>query len=174
MPDETAAPARSPTPLEEGSPYPSPAEPLVESERFVNKRGGYRFSLPEGWKANKKGPRTELRGPKRVAAMSIAPIKTHSLKKVSRSLVRSIRAGYSKVKVEGRENSPIGELRSRAVAGRAVNERGAKLRFLAIAIKGSKRFFGVGVFTPRSSDPSQVVPAVQTIVSSFEPVKRRS
>lgn len=96
-----------------------------------------------------------------------------SFEKAARDLLASIRDGYDRMRVARREDSSVGELPARAVSGGAVNERGAKLRFLVIAIEAPEAFFGVTVFTPAASNPATVLPPAQAIISSFRVVDQR-
>jgi predicted Zn-dependent protease len=144
--------------------------PVVQTKDFVNERGGYGFSYPEGWKVEADGPRTNLVGPGHEAVMSMGPIPAESLDDASRDLVASINQGYGNVKVRGGDDSAVGELPANAIAGTATNDQGAKIRFLVIAIEDEGRFYAINIFTTESSDPATVLPPAQAIVSSFKPL----
>ena len=149
------------------TPSPSAEAPPL-TDPYVNERGGYSFELPAGWRARGLGETTNLRGPGDQAAVSIGPVDARSLGSASRSLLGALREGYEDVEIANRNRQEVAGAPARAVAGTAVNQQGARLRFLAIAVNGGGRFYGINVFAPESSDPAQVLPAVQTIVSTFE------
>jgi len=164
--------SRDPAPVassaDAGTPSPIEETPSPSTEPYVNERGGYSVGLPTGWRARGDGPATNLRGPDDEAAVSIGPLDAASLSSASRALLRALREGYEDVEVASRNRQEVAGASARAVAGTAVNRQGARLRFLVIAVRGEGRYFGINVFAPESSDPAQVLPAVQTIVSTFE------
>ena len=160
-------PAPVASPEEAVTPSPSQEAPPL-TDPYVNERGGYSFELPADWRARGVGQTTNLRGPDDEAAVSIGPVDAGSLSSASRSLLSALREGYESVEVASRNRQEVAGAPARAVAGTAVNLQGARLRFLTIAVDGRGRYFGINVFAPESSDPAQVLPAVQTIVSTFE------
>ena len=136
-------------------------------QSYRNEAGNFSFSHPPEWEVRARDVRTNLKAPGDAAVMSIGPLSAGSLESASDELLTALRDGYERVRVSRRQDSSVGDLPARAVAGRAVNERGARLRFLVIAIEAPEGCFGITVFTPETSDPATVLPPAQAIVSSF-------
>lgn len=161
-----APPRRSQPPASRSAPSSTGQGP--QSSRHTNEVGGYSFLRPAGWEVSERGTISELTGPDRDVIVSFGLGPDGSLQGASAAFTASIEEAYDEVEPEGPRREDFAGRPAVVVGGSAVNDAGVAVRFLAITISLERRNYAISVFVADTSDPVQVLPAVEDIVASFE------
>jgi hypothetical protein len=151
------------------SPPPSSGpSPIVQSERHTNAAAGYSFLRPAGWEVSELGTVSELTGPDHDVSVSFGLGPDGGLWDASADLAASIEDTYDGVLLEGPRREDIAGRPAIVVGGRAVNDAGVAVRFLAITMRVEDENYAISVFVADASDPVRVLPSVEDIIASFE------
>lgn len=173
-------PSRPPTPsvVEPGAttpsvpspslPTPSGATPSAQSARHTNEAAGYSFLRPAGWEVSGSGTVSRITSPDRDVTVSFGLGSDGDLRGSSADLAASIQDIYQGAELEGPRRHTIAGHPAVLVGGRAVNDSGVTVRFLAITLRVEDENYAISVFVSDASDPVTVLPAVEYIVASFE------
>lgn len=154
-------------PDEAPAPPPPTPTPSPSLQMYVNRRAGYSFSYPPGWRLEKRRSAARLLNPAATIGISFGFAPDGDLRQASRRFVASIAASYRDPGVRAAEVQQIAGHNSLLVSGEGTNERGVRIVFLAITIDGPRRNYGISVFARKAAGPAAVLPSVQEIVDSF-------
>jgi hypothetical protein len=149
-------------------PTPSGATPSAQSARHTNEAAGYSFLRPAGWEVSGSGTVSRITSPDRDVTVSFGLGSDGGLGGSSADLAASIRDIYDGAELEGPRRDTIAGHPAVLVGGRAVNDSGVTVRFLAITLRVEDENYAISVFVSDASDPVTVLPAVEYIVASFE------
>lgn len=146
----------------------------VETSRMVSLRGGFSIGVPEGLEASRHGRTVRLTSPDKTLVVTAGPSERGSLKQGSRRFVRTMRAGYSKVRVLGRQPQKVNGRRALATHGQAVNAGKVKIRFVSVVVGARPRNYTITMFAGFDTDPTVVLPKVNAVANTFKvlPVKK--
>jgi hypothetical protein len=145
----------------------TPADPS-DLVTVRNKHGGYVFDRPKSWRARKEGSATTAFPRDRSVIVTFGRAPNGALRSASSKLLEEVVRSYEDPAVrEQAQLDTIGEYQALTIAGEGTTKKGNVVNFLVIAIDAGRRNFGVTVFTPAGSDPIEVLPDVQQVVSSF-------
>lgn len=134
---------------------------------YVNQARGYGFAYPRTWDRHETERVTRITSPDGGIIVSFGLGSPGDLATASSRLLRSL-TGLSDREQIGVRREAIGGFRSLLVSGIATDESGRSVRFLAISIQGESRNYAISIVVPRESDPAEVLPRLEEIVSSFE------
>lgn len=174
---------REPTPELSGSTGSTPTagqpstgaaeDPVVVTRRGVNKAGGYTFRYPRGWRVRKDDETTELKAPGSRTIVSLAAGNATSARRVAKDLYALIDAipTYTKLRRLDADREAFAGGDAYLISGTAVNEAGVRVRLLAVGVDRGRRTFPVTIFTAADTDPGRVLPRVEAIVASVEPLR---
>ena len=147
---------------------PSVAPPSEQTARHTNAAAGYSFRRPAGWEVSESGTVSELIGPHHDVTISFGLGSDGGLGRSAFELTTSIQSTYDDVRVDDPQRETIAGRPAILVGGRAVNDAGVGVRFLAISLRIEDQNYAIAVFVSDASDPVTVLPEVEDIVSSFE------
>jgi hypothetical protein len=147
---------------------PSVATPSDQTARHTNAAAGYSFRRPAGWVVSESGTVSELTGPDRDVTVSFGLGSDGGLARSALELTTSIQGAYEDVRVDDPQRETIAGRPAILVGGRAVNDAGVRVRFLAISLRIEDQNYAIAVFVSDASDPVTVLPAVEDVVSSFD------
>jgi hypothetical protein len=134
-----------------------------------NAEAGYEIRVPAGWSVSETGSVTRLVRRDLAAVVTVGRAPAGSLEQASNRLVGALRASYADLRVAGTEPEPIFGHRSLVVGGAAKNERGERVRFLAIVIATQEEPYAITAFVPEGVPPGLVLSQLRRIVHSFRP-----
>ena len=150
----------------------SPAQPLG-TRPFVHPTGGFRIQVPAGLSAARDGHSARFTSRGKNLVISVGPTPSGSLSSASEQLLARIMANYQQVRVTDRHQQTINGRAAIMTAGLATNSSDVELRFLTVLLAADGRNLGMSVFTARDSDPAMVLPRVNALVNTLEPLPRR-
>ena len=166
VPQESAKPASSRTPSAEPSPVPT-----VETTRLVSKKGGFAVGVPKNVKAKKIGLGVAMATSDRVLSVVVAPVESGTISASSAAFLRGVKKNYTKVRVVTSEGHMIDGHQARATYGRAQNANKVRITFVNVVVKTESRNYAINAFAAAESDPSFIVPRVNSIIHSFEVIE---
>ncbi len=140
---------------------------LDDEDEVVNEAGGYRVVVPEEWEVQQKGRATTLSSPDKQVVIAIGIGERGPLPEAGALFYQKVGRNYRDVQLLGVQAEQVGPRSALAYAGLGTNDRGVRLRFLAITVQNQPRNFGITVFTPANSDPQAVLPRVNRVVETF-------
>lgn len=156
---ESPSAASDPAPeLEPSAPEPTP---------YVNGAGGFAFRAPPSWDLREVGPLAEIVSPNGNIVITFERGARGSLEVASERLVGSLLETRSNSELIGQRRELIGDSRSILVSGTAREDTGEAIRFLAITVRGEPRNYAISIVVPAGSNPEQVLPQIEEIVTSF-------
>jgi hypothetical protein len=155
-----------------GGAEPSAAEPPVGPEvgRSVNVGGGYGFRAPIGWDVLSAASTALVTNPNRSVTISIQVAPEGAVGAASSAFVRDLTAAWTDARIESPQPRPVGDLAGLSVRGTAIDETGESIRFFTIVVDSGARNHAISVSMPGSSDATLFMPAVDLVLSSFEPL----
>ena len=151
-------------------PTPRGSTPSARSARHTNEAAGYSFLRPAGWEVSGSGTVSRITSPDRDVTVSFGLGSHGGLRGSSADLAASIRDIYHDAELEGLRRDTVAGHPAVLVGGKAVNDSGVTVRFLAISLRVEDENYAISVFVSDASDPVEVLPAVNHIVASFEAV----
>lgn len=167
-PQVPANPASSRTPSTGPSMEPSPVPTVNTTRRLVSKNGGFAVGVPKNVKGKKVGLGATMTTADQALSVIIAPVESGAISASSTKFLRGMRKEYTKVRVVKSVANMIDGYQAQATYGRARNAKDVKISFVNFVVKAERRNYAINVFTAADSDPTFVVPRVNTIVHSFE------
>ena len=152
---------------------PQNVEPDTDTVAHVNRTGDYAFAYPPTWVVDEAGDDTIVENPGGDIVVAFGPGAPGDIATASGRLVSSI------LGVDGTDRSvnealtgssweQIDGSRSFIVSGVTEDPAGRSMRFLAITVRSVPRNYAISVLVPAGSDPTRVLPTIESIVSSFE------
>jgi hypothetical protein len=167
VPQESAKHESSRTPSAKPSPVPT-----VDTTRLVSKKGGFAVGVPKNVKAKKIGIGVTMATADQVLSVVVAPVESGTIAASSKAFLRGVKKEYTKVRVVRSEDHVIDGRQAKATYGRARNANKVRITFVNVVIKAGSRNFAINAFTAADSDPSFIVPRVNSIIHSFEVIKQ--
>jgi hypothetical protein len=159
----------NPEPNTTNSNPPSIGEEFVRGPiDYENRVQGYGFTYPRTWDLREDIRFTRLQSPNGRIVASFRLWEPGDLDVASSRLLDSLADDLGDLELIGMTRERIGGSRSIIVSGTTTNEAGRPVRFLAITIRGEPLNYAISIFVPRGSDPTRVLPRLESIVSSFE------
>ena len=167
-PQEPAKPASSSsrTPSAEPSPVPT-----VDTTRLVSKKGGFAVGVPKNVTAKKIGVGVSMTTADKVLSVLVAPVESGTISVSSEAFLRGMKKEYNKVRVVRSEENVINGLQAKATYGRARNADKVQITFVNVVVKAGPRNYAINAFSAADSDPTFIVPRVNSIIHSFEVIK---
>lgn len=151
-----------------GTPDEPAATPQVESTRLVSREGGFSIGVPEGLTASRHGKTVRLTSKDKSLVVTAGPVGTGSLTQNSDQFVKSLEAGYSGVRVLGREPQRVNGRSALATFGQAINAKKVKIRFVSVVVSARPRDYSINTFTALDTDPDVILPKANAVVDTFE------
>ncbi|MGH3915538.1 MAG: hypothetical protein ACRDTC_19340 [Pseudonocardiaceae bacterium] len=136
-------------------------------EEIVNTAGGYRLEVPGSWSTTQDGRTTVVKSPEGNTVLTVGLGRTGPLPVAATLFFQQVGSQYDKTEVFAPEGKKIGDLPALIYAGVGDNDKGVRIRFLAITVENNPTNYGITVFTEVGSDPQAVLPQVSGIVDSF-------
>jgi hypothetical protein len=168
VPQESAKTASpSPTPSAEPSPVPT-----VDTTRLVSKKGGFAVGVPKNVKGKKIGVGVTMTTADQVLSAVVAPVESGTISASSAAFLRGMKKEYTKVRVVRSEENTIDGHQAKATYGRARNANKVKVTFVNVVVKAEPRNFAINAFSAADSDPTFIVPRVNSIIHSFEVIEK--
>jgi len=133
----------------------------------VSRAGGYRFVYPQTWGLRDEGRATRVTSPDGTVDLSFRP-RPKDERGLSPSSLRPIDPKLTHERVIGSRWELIGGSLSLLVGGTATDESGRRVRFLEISVGADPQDYAITIVVPFASDPGDVLPRIEAIVSSFE------
>jgi hypothetical protein len=137
------------------------------TEQYVNEKGGYRFRHPPDWEVERQGTATVLRSPDGDVIVSFGLGAKGGLEPAETRFVREIRGRYRNTDLLALQARQVGPHPALSVSGIGTNERGIRIRFLAITVRIEKKNYSIAVFTPANANPQTVLPPTQEVINSL-------
>jgi hypothetical protein len=156
---------------------PAPGRPPLSAPRgplvHTNLLGGYTFTYPRTWTVEEEGAETKLASPDGGTVLSFGSGATLQVgdgggePAEDQELLRSL-GSIGEPSVLGTAWQQVARHRSLLVSGTAHDPVGRPIRFLVIAIPGDWPTHTISIVVPAHSAPSQMLPRLEPIVSSFD------
>lgn len=155
-----------PTDFTDEAPNAEPAaRRLIE---YVSSAGGYRFIYPRTWDLRDEGELTRVTSLDGTIHLSFGPRPSGEHGLSSSPLLGPFDPELSHERVIGSRWERIGGSRSLLIGGTATEATGRRVRFLDISVGAEPQDYAITIVVPFRSDPEEVLPKVEKIVSSFE------
>lgn len=138
--------------------------------RYTNVGGGYGFLAPMDWSVVSASSTAQVTSPGGSITISIQVAPEGAVGAASEAFVRDLAAAWSEARTEAPQPRPVGDLPGLSVGGTAVDEAGDAIRFLSIVVDSGARNHAISVSVPREWNESMFMPAVDVVLSSFEPL----
>jgi hypothetical protein len=138
----------------------------------VNRGGGYRFIYPRAWRLRDTGRTTRVISPDGTIGLSFRP-RAEGERGLSPSSLRPFDPELTDERVIGSRWELIGGSLSLLVGGTATEASGRRVRFLEISVGAEPHDYAITIVVPFASDPAEVLPRIEAIVSSFEALGER-
>ncbi len=145
----------------------------VPTKAFVSRAGGYALRVPTDLAVTQSGPTARFTSPGKDLVVSVGPISGGPLRAATRSFLRTLRQGYPRLALLGRQQERVDGRAALTVYGQVRNDKGVPLRFVVVIVAAHPRSFALTAFTAHDSDPTAVLPRVDAIVNSFHVSSRR-
>jgi hypothetical protein len=153
---------------EPASPQDSRAAAQVHTTRMVSHKGGFSIGVPAGLTASRHGRFVRLKSNDSSLVVTAGPARGGSLKQGSRQFVHTMKAGYRRVRVLGRQPQKIDGRKALATYGRAVNGKSVRIRFVSVLVHARPHNYTITMFTGFGTDPAVVLPKVNAIANTFK------
>ena len=147
----------------------APAAPTV-FVRHENAEGGFAFMHPEGWNVDDRSTGTELSSTDDGVLVSFEVTSDPHIDAAAEAMALSITSSWTDVALEPSQERSIGAFEAVSVSGVGTDGADREIRFLMIALDGGDRNFTIRVLVPRAYDPTGVLPRIEEVVGSFEPL----
>ena len=141
-----------------------------EGARYVNVGGGYGFLAPMDWSVVSASSTAQVTSPGGSITISIQVAPEGAVGAASAAFVRDLTAAWPEAQTEVPRPRAVGDLPGLSVGGTAVDETGDGIRFLSIVVDSGARNHAISVSVPREWNESMYMPAVDVVLSSFEPL----
>jgi hypothetical protein len=144
----------------------------VDTHQMVNAAGRYSFEAPDGWSATQQGRTTTLTSPDGSTVITLGVGRTGSLPLAGALFFQQVAGNYHNVQVIPPEAKQVGSRPALIYGAMGDNGQNVRIRFLAITVKNDPTNYAIAVFTAAGSDPNVVLPPVNRVVDSFQPLPR--
>jgi hypothetical protein len=135
---------------------------------YVNRAAGYRFVYPQAWDLRDEDRVARVTSPDGTIDLSFRPRTDGEGRPALSSLLRPLNQERPHERLIGSRWELIGGSLSHIVGGMATDGTGHRVRFLEISVGAEPNDYAITIVVPFGSDPAQVLPLVEEIVSSFE------
>ncbi|MGH3412572.1 MAG: hypothetical protein ACRDPH_05795 [Marmoricola sp.] len=152
---------------------PQHRAPAVKTHVVRSRGGGFRLDAPTRLRLHRHHRAVVLTSRHKDLVVTVAPAGRGPLGRASREVVDNVAAQYSHVRATGRSHQRVHGRRARMTAGSARTPDGVRLRFLVLVVDMGRRNLAMTAFTAASTSPAQVLPLVNTVANSLQPVHRR-
>ncbi|MDP9067382.1 MAG: hypothetical protein M3N53_03400 [Actinomycetota bacterium] len=151
---------------------PAGERPASEPELSMleNEDGSYEVSYPPGWSPRTSATRTIITSPDGDAVVGVGLGTEGKLQDTARNLLASLRRSYDGLTIDARRSESFGDKRAFLVSGSAKNLSGVALRWLAVSLREGERNFTVTIFSDANARPEQLIPPLESIVSSIRSI----
>lgn len=141
--------------------------PAVKTDRVVSRAGGFRLRAPRDMSVTRDGTSIRLTDEAQSLVVTLGPGEGGALRAVSTRYLRTIERSYREVRLLRSVPERVDGRPALVSSGRAVNERGVGLRFVALVVSDRPRNYTITAFAAADSDPADVLPRVNAIANSF-------
>jgi len=145
----------------------APPSAGVDTRRVASRAGGFSVRVPRDMRVRRLDGSLFLTAPEGTLSVTVGPFRGGSLREAGRRLLGSVRAEYSRVRVNGRTRTRVGGRPAILSHGRATNDDGVRLSFAVVMVRGRPRNFAITTFADAKADPTAVVPRAEAITRSF-------
>lgn len=142
----------------------------VDTDEVVNTTGQYRFEAPAGWSTSQQGRTTTVTSPDQKTVITLGVGRAGPIPVAGTLFFQEVAGHYKNVQVIPPEAKTVGSRTALVYGGVGSNDQNTRIRFLAITVENNPTNYAIAVFTAADSDPSIVLPPVDRLVSSFQPV----
>jgi hypothetical protein len=145
----------------------------VDTRRIVSTRGGFAVAVPVGLTVERAGGSVRLSSRAKDLAIVVAPAGHGPLAAAEDGVLDRMRPGYRRFTRLGADPAEVDGQPARTTYGHAVNDTGARLRFLVLTIHVGSRNYAVAAYTAFDSDPAVILPRVNAVANGFEALPPR-
>ncbi len=150
-----------------GTPAAPAQAAATPTHQMVSRQGGFRIGVPQGMSVTRKQGTVTLTSRGRDLAVTVGRAGPGTLRRTAHRFVRSLRHGYHRVRVLGRQRQHVDGRKALATYGHAVNGHHVKVRFVTVTVQARPRNYAITAFAGYRSDPSTVLPRVDAIAGTF-------
>jgi hypothetical protein len=147
--------------------------PAVETRRVVSEDGGFAVDAPRDLRVARAGAAVRLTSRERDLAIVVSPAGRGPLRAAEGRVLDRMRRSYRAFTRLGSEPADVDGRRARTTYGHAVNDSGARLRFVVLTIRAGSRNYALAAYTAFDSDPAVVLPRVNAVANGFETLAPR-
>jgi hypothetical protein len=137
------------------------------SEEVVNTEGGYSITVPDGWSSTQDGRTTTVTSADGETLITFGLGRTGPLPVAATLFYQEVAGNYDKVEVFAPDAMRVDSRNALAYGGVGDNDKGVRIRFVAISVENQPTNYGIVVFTAANSDPATTLPVTNQIVESF-------
>lgn len=145
----------------------------VDTRRIVSKRGGFAVAVPRGLTVERAGGSVRLSSRAKDLAIVVAPAGHGPLAAAEDGVLDRMRRGYRRFSRLGSDPAEVDGRPARTTYGHAVNDTGARLRFVVLTIHVGSRNYALAAYTAFDSDPAVILPRVNAVANGFEALPPR-
>jgi hypothetical protein len=149
------------------------ASAQVDTRRVVSQRGGFAVAVPRDLAVERTGQTVRLTSRSKDLAIVVAPAGPGSLAAAQDRVLDRMRRGYREFTRLGSDPAKTDGQRARTAYGHAVNDAGARLRFVVLTVHAGSRNYALAAYTAFDSDPAVVLPRVNAVANGFEALPPR-
>ena len=146
-------------------------DPAVPLQTRVNKKAGYSFGFPVGWKVVSEGSLSRITSPDRKVVISLGVAPAGSLAAASSEFLQLLRRDYNAVRFRDRDSVTINRARAARVTGNAVNQHDVAIRFTAVTLTRGGRNFTIAAFYDPDTKVGNVESFFDAIAASFRTIE---
>jgi len=155
---------------ETGTGSTTAAPPVDDTHEVVNTVGQYRFETPTGWSTTQDGRTTTVTSPDRATVITLGVGLVGPIPSAGTLFFQKVASHYRNVQVIPPEAKQVGSRQALIYGGIGINAKNTDIRFLAITVENNPINYAIAVFTAADSDPSVVLPPVNQVIDSFQPL----
>jgi hypothetical protein len=145
----------------------------VDTHQVLNTAGQYSFEAPVGWSSTQDGRTTTLVSPDQKTVITLGFGRTGPLPLAGTLFFQQVAGNYHNVEVIPPQAHDVGARQALIYGGVGNNAQNALIRFLAITVQNDPTNYAIAVFTEANSDPKVVLPPVNRVVDTFQPMPHR-
>ncbi|MGH3765850.1 MAG: hypothetical protein ACRDS0_20795 [Pseudonocardiaceae bacterium] len=142
----------------------------INPQEVVNAAGKYRVEAPTGWSTTQEGRTTTLTSPDQATVVTLGVGRIGPLPVAGTLFFQQVAGNYKNVQVLPPEAKDVGSRSALIYGGVGTNAKNVSIRFLAITVENKPTNYAIAVFTAAGSDPKVVLPQVNHLVDTFQPV----
>jgi hypothetical protein len=145
----------------------------VDTRRVVSKQGRFAVAVPRGLTVERAGGTVRLASRAKDLAIVVAPAGRGPLVAAEDGVLDRMRRGYRTFTRLGTDPAEVDGQPARTTYGHAVNDTGARLRFVVLTIHVGPRNYALAAYTAFDSDPAVILPRVNAVANGFEALPPR-